>query len=238
MRRSLRIASRAGIFDGRTNERTVCLSVANSARTIGHALRSMKDICVRTASMADIPAIRDCNLQSLPENYEDWLYHMHLCDWPQLALVATVADSGMKWTPSPRQFVWGDSDSACPTSEHSRVVGYILGRPTLLSALTNVPGKHDESSKVPPQMDRMVAQLFSVAVLPEFRNLGIGRALMSMFHRNAREKFDLFESALHVRPSNIEAVRLYEHHSGYHLFKRLPCYYSDGEDALLLLRSI
>ncbi len=74
--------------------------------------------------------------------------------------------------------------------------------------------------------------MVSVAVLPEFRGRGIGRALVEEAAGGVRlRRCDEFY--LEVRCSNGEAVRLYEG-LGFVIRHRLGAYYRDGEDAYLM----
>lgn len=72
----------------------------------------------------------------------------------------------------------------------------------------------------------------SVAVLPECRQKGIGRALIeeSMSGVKSKKSDELY---LEVRCSNNEAIRLYEK-LGFMIKQRLKAYYRDGEDAYLM----
>ncbi len=72
----------------------------------------------------------------------------------------------------------------------------------------------------------------SVAVLPEYRQKGIGRALVEESIGGVKlKKSD--ELYLEVRCSNNEAIRLYEK-LGFTIKQRLKAYYRDGEDAYLM----
>jgi ribosomal-protein-alanine N-acetyltransferase len=72
----------------------------------------------------------------------------------------------------------------------------------------------------------------SVAVLPEHRKKGIGRALIEEAIAGVKlKKSD--ELYLEVRCSNTEAIRLYEK-LGFVIKQRLKAYYRDGEDASLM----
>ena len=72
----------------------------------------------------------------------------------------------------------------------------------------------------------------SVAVLPVFRNRGLGKILVEEAMRGAiLRKCD--ELYLEVRCSNTAAVRLYEN-LGFLIRQRLKTYYRDGEDAYLM----
>lgn len=72
----------------------------------------------------------------------------------------------------------------------------------------------------------------SVAVLPDYRQKGIGRALVeeSMMGVKLKKSDELY---LEVRCSNNEAIRLYEK-LGFVIKQRLKAYYRDGEDAYLM----
>jgi len=48
---------------------------------------------LRLAKLSDVPSVSDCNLQTLPENYNHVFYQHHLQEWPDLALVAVVDNS-------------------------------------------------------------------------------------------------------------------------------------------------
>lgn len=72
----------------------------------------------------------------------------------------------------------------------------------------------------------------SVAVLPEHRQKGIGRALIeeALIGVKLKKTDELY---LEVRCSNNEAIRLYEK-LGFVIKQRLKTYYRDGEDAYLM----
>ena len=72
----------------------------------------------------------------------------------------------------------------------------------------------------------------SVAVLPEHRNKGIGRALVeeSLIGVKLKKADELY---LEVRCSNNEAIKLYEKLE-FVIKQRLKAYYRDGEDAYLM----
>jgi ribosomal protein S18 acetylase RimI-like enzyme len=69
---------------------------------VGHQVQ------IRTARREDVPAIEQCNLRTLPENYPNSFYHNHLIQWPNLALVAERV---------------GDK-----LDDDRKIVGYVLGR--------------------------------------------------------------------------------------------------------------
>ncbi|NWG91157.1 MAG: ribosomal protein S18-alanine N-acetyltransferase [Parvularculaceae bacterium] len=75
-----------------------------------------------------------------------------------------------------------------------------------------------------------VARLYSIAVDPAFRGRGVAAALIRAAARSAREK-GAARLRLEMRPSNMEAMRLYER-AGFTFFERKAGYYADGEDAI------
>ncbi|MDE1766491.1 MAG: ribosomal protein S18-alanine N-acetyltransferase [Thaumarchaeota archaeon] len=76
------------------------------------------------------------------------------------------------------------------------------------------------------------SHVVSIAVLPDYRQKGIGRALVeeSMAGVKLKKSDELY---LEVRCSNNEAIRLYEK-IGFIIKQRLKAYYRDGEDAYLM----
>lgn len=74
--------------------------------------------------------------------------------------------------------------------------------------------------------------MVSVAVLPEFRGKGVGRALVEEAVTGARIR-SCDEFYLEVRCSNSGAIRLYDA-LRFESRQRLRSYYRDGEDAYLM----
>ena len=74
------------------------------------------------------------------------------------------------------------------------------------------------------------ARLYSVAVDPEARGLGLARLLMASAEAEARRR-GASALRLEVRLDNAAAIRLYEA-LGYQRFGRRSGYYQDGADAL------
>jgi ribosomal-protein-alanine N-acetyltransferase len=74
-----------------------------------------------------------------------------------------------------------------------------------------------------------MAWIATVGVLPEWRRQGVGRALLEA----CQAKLTTPRVRLNVRPTNTEAIHLYES-MGYQRAGLWPAYYSDGEDALIM----
>jgi ribosomal-protein-alanine N-acetyltransferase len=78
--------------------------------------------------------------------------------------------------------------------------------------------------------DHRVARLYSIAVAPAARGVGLGEALLAAAEREARKRGrDRFR--LEVRTDNAAARRLYERR-GYRAFGAKAGYYEDGSDAV------
>jgi ribosomal protein S18 acetylase RimI-like enzyme len=78
-----------------------------------------------------------------------------------------------------------------------------------------------------------LAWIATVGVLPEYRERGIGRALL----RACEERLKMPRVRLNVRVSNLSAIHLYQR-MGYRRVSIWPRYYQDGEDALILEKSL
>jgi ribosomal-protein-alanine N-acetyltransferase len=78
--------------------------------------------------------------------------------------------------------------------------------------------------------------IISIAVLPQYRRLGIARKLMEIANDAMRIR-DVKEVFLEVRESNQAAINLYQQ-LGYIPQKVSKRYYSDGESALIMISKI
>lgn len=76
------------------------------------------------------------------------------------------------------------------------------------------------------------ATIVSIAVHPKYRRKHVGDALLKILLEKLRSK-GFVEVKLEVRESNIAARRLYEKF-GFKYSGRIPGYYDDGEDAIIM----
>lgn len=76
---------------------------------------------------------------------------------------------------------------------------------------------------------RKLGWITNLAVLPDYRRLGIAKALLVECEKEFQ---DINAIRLSVRVSNTAAVQLYEG-AGYQQVDRWECYYTGGEDALV-----
>ena len=79
--------------------------------------------------------------------------------------------------------------------------------------------------------------VISIAVLPEYRRMGIASLLMKNAMKVLREVYDCSEVFLEVRISNNPAITLYEK-LGFVKVDRIKQYYIDGEDAYLMAKEL
>lgn len=78
--------------------------------------------------------------------------------------------------------------------------------------------------------------VLKVAALPARRRQGLGRTLMELAEKHARESGG--ESlTLEVRPGNLGAIALYEA-LGFDRVGRRPRYYTNGDDAVIMTKRI
>jgi ribosomal protein S18 acetylase RimI-like enzyme len=78
------------------------------------------------------------------------------------------------------------------------------------------------------------ARILMLAVDRNYRGAGLGTLLTQEFFRECGKK-GLRQISLEVRASNFSAQRFYQR-LGFFTVRRVPRYYSDGEDGILFLR--
>jgi len=102
-----------------------------------------------------------------------------------------------------------------------RIVGYVMCRVEKELTLDPLP------------RFKKVGHIVSIAVLPEYRNMGIGTELMKRALETLRSLYNAENVYLEVRVSNTGAIRLY-HKLGFKISRRIAGYYRDGEDAYIM----
>ncbi|MBS7642198.1 MAG: ribosomal protein S18-alanine N-acetyltransferase [Candidatus Bathyarchaeia archaeon] len=101
-----------------------------------------------------------------------------------------------------------------------KIVGYIMCR------------EETAGFDLPRLKAKRRGHIISIAVLPEYRNRGIGKSLLAKALDSMRER-RLEECILEVRVSNSIAINLYRKF-GFEIVSQIPFYYLDGEDAYLM----
>lgn len=76
--------------------------------------------------------------------------------------------------------------------------------------------------------------IISIAVLPEYRNKGLGKALIRVVLGAMNQYYGVKICYLEVRVSNGNAIRLYNV-MGFRIEKEVRGYYSDGEHAYMMI---
>lgn len=107
-----------------------------------------------------------------------------------------------------------------------QVVGYIM--PRIEWGFSNV-------KQIPTLVKK--GHVVSIAVLEQYRRMGIGKSLLIASLKSMRDIYKAEEVYLEVRVSNIPAINLYKK-LGFKEVKVLKHYYADGEDAYLMARSL
>jgi ribosomal-protein-alanine N-acetyltransferase len=107
--------------------------------------------------------------------------------------------------------------------KNNEIVGYIMGR--IERGLSNYGFRLSKKGHI-----------VSVAVLHEYRRLGVGFDLVSKSLK-AMGDYGATEFVLEVRESNEPAIHLYNK-LGFENSKTLRGYYSDGEDAYLMSKRL
>ncbi len=142
-------------------------------------------------------------------------------------------------TPWPRDYLahhLGD-DGFIVVEQDGRVVGYtVIGVkiPSFLARLerrTRALLTGHEPEELPP-----VGHILNVAVDPAFRRQGLGQRLLEYALEYSR-KLGASRVELEVRTGNETAIALYQKY-GFEIRELLPCYYSNGEDAFLMVRAV
>jgi ribosomal-protein-alanine N-acetyltransferase len=117
----------------------------------------------------------------------------------------------------PKAFIIAEMDN--------RVVGYVMSRV-----------EYGWSNLFKNRVVRK-GHVISVGVLPEARRLGIATRMLLRSMKAMRVYYEAAEVYLEVRVSNAPAISLYQR-LGFHVVRRIPQYYSDGEDAYLMARPL
>lgn len=190
-------------------------------------------INIRRATVEDVQAMQNANLQNLPENYQLKYYLYHILSWPQASFVATTYDSNEdaqadnEDTAEEGPSVLAEEkcldltefdpkgDSAY-TRNGEKIVGYVLGK---------MEDDPDAEDKTPH------GHITSLAVMRTYRRMGLAEKLMRQSLYAMCECFKAQYVSLHVRKSNRAALHLYRDSLQFEQKGIEKSYYQDGEDA-------
>jgi ribosomal protein S18 acetylase RimI-like enzyme len=186
-------------------------------------------ITIRQATVHDIQAMQNANLQNLPENYQLKYYMYHILSWPQASFVATTYDDVVSST---LEDMANDADGESrdpeiaaisdPKGDSSyinkgeKIVGYVLGK------MEDDPEAEDKTPH---------GHITSLSVMRTYRRMGLAEKLMRQSLYAMCESFDAKYVSLHVRKSNRAALHLYRDSLAFAVTSIEKSYYQDGEDA-------
>ncbi|MFN4218348.1 MAG: GNAT family N-acetyltransferase [Candidatus Bipolaricaulia bacterium] len=163
---------------------------------------------MRRATVADLERILEIERLSFP------------APWPRDYLAQHVGDDG---------FV--------VIEQENRVVGYtVIGIkiPSFLARLehrTRALLTGQEPEELPP-----VGHLLNIAVDPAYRGRGLGKRLLEYALEYCR-RLGAERVELEVRTGNNVAIALYQKY-GFEIRELRPCYYSNGEDAFVMVKKL
>ena len=126
-------------------------------------------------------------------------------------------------------------------ADEERIFGSSLGEAMLHNELSN-PMAHyfvmEENNVIISYIglweDSKNAQILNFYVKEKFRRLGYAKKMLE-YALNYLDNLGVEVITLEVRPSNLNAIDLYEKYKFEYSYKR-RFYYNDGEDALVLIR--
>ncbi|MEM2910022.1 MAG: ribosomal protein S18-alanine N-acetyltransferase [Nitrososphaerota archaeon] len=122
--------------------------------------------------------------------------------------------------------LYRDAPRAFFVAEHNgKIVGYVMCR------IERIFSKIDKFKL------KKAGHIVSIAVLPDYRRMHIGSALMKCATEALKNEYDCYEVYLEVRVSNEPAITMYEK-LGFYKVERQEHYYIDGEDAYVMARRL
>mmetsp|Transcript_52610 Transcript_52610/g.61414 ORF Transcript_52610/g.61414 Transcript_52610/m.61414 type:complete len:430 (+) Transcript_52610:139-1428(+) len=235
-------------------------SSAASYSTVSNVSAALLDgghLNLRVARKADVPWIQRCNLATLPENYQQHYYINHLRQWPELSLVvehvprtaSRVSDDDDDNVDENNPTIksrWrsladpnGSSENLSPAGP--QIIGYVLGKVINNNNINKNLLANGEMSAYASQekgSSGFFGHVTSLAVMKEYRRLGLAGKMMEQLHHNLQSNYDADTVGLHVRISNTAATNLYKQSMGYDISDIIKSYYHDGEDAYLMTRNL
>ncbi len=107
---------------------------------------------------------------------------------------------------------------------------YFLKKPSALVVTTKHKKKIISGAIVLFRKNSKIARLYSIAVHPDYRRLGVAQAILDFVERSCR-KFRCSEIRLEVKNNNRRAIKFYRK-NGYEAFGEYENFYEDGMDAL------
>ncbi|KAK6198507.1 N-terminal acetyltransferase complex ARD1 subunit [Scheffersomyces amazonensis] len=192
-------------------------------------------ITIRQATINDIQAMQNANLQNLPENYLLKYYMYHILSWPQASFVATTYDTidieddeehevdnyvdsenGDNKFEDKVQEVEDPKGDPAYIAKGEKIIGYVLGK---------MEDDPEAADKTPH------GHITSLSVMRTYRRMGLAEKLMRQSLYAMTESFKAEYVSLNVRKSNRAAIHLYRDSLNFEVTSIEKSYYQDGEDA-------
>ncbi|KAN0060384.1 N-alpha-acetyltransferase 20 [Thecaphora frezii] len=107
---------------------------------------------------------------------------------------------------------WPDLSLIQTSPNSSRVMGYVIGK------------AEGSTASHPPTLHGHVT---AITVAPEYRRLGLANGMMNLLEDVSDRVYKAWFVDLFVRPSNTNAVGMYEG-MGYHVYRKVREYYHGG----------
>lgn len=178
-------------------------------------------ITIRLATVSDLQAMQNANLNNLPENYTLKYYLYHLLSWPQASFVATTTDPVL--TDEDEHVALEAKADPQYVGRGEKVVGYVLGK---------MNDDMDSKDKTPH------GHVTSLSVMRTYRRMGIADKLMRQCLYALCESYQAEYVSLHVRESNRAALHLYKETLEFEVINIEKSYYQDGEDAYYMKKML
>ena len=161
---------------------------------------------LRPFRATDLFKFNNVNLDHWTETYTLSFYLSYLAQWPDLSFIQTAPASG-------------------------RTMGYVIGKtegydpnpPSSSSSSSNAKAGRGYRDEIPTLHGHVTA----ITVAPEYRRLGLANGMMQLLEDVSDRVYGAYFVDLFVRPSNTNAVRMYEG-MGYDVYRKVKEYYYGG----------
>ncbi|PKI85725.1 Nat3p [Malassezia vespertilionis] len=110
---------------------------------------------------------------------------------------------------------WPDMTLTACAPHTNQLMGYVLGK---------AEGCEPPSKNAKPDQLTLHGHVTAVTVAPEYRRLGVAQMMMDFFELISEHAYHAFFVDLFVRPSNVNAIGMYEKR-GYSVYRRVNAYY-------------
>ncbi|KAJ9474846.1 N-terminal acetyltransferase B complex catalytic subunit NAT3 [Pseudozyma hubeiensis] len=116
---------------------------------------------------------------------------------------------------------WPDLSFIQTAPSSSRTMGYVIGK---------AEGRDHPSPTSRREPPTLHGHVTAITIAPEYRRLGLAKGLMNLLEDVSDRVYNAFFVDLFVRPSNKNAVTMYEG-MGYDVYRKVTAYYYGGGKA-------